>query len=120
MSNTILIVDDSESIRELVSSSLINAGFDVIKGENGEDGLSKLSEQVKLIISDVNMPIMDGISLVKEVRKLPNFQYVPIVMLTTESQAAKKDEARKAGATAWIVKPFEEGKLLNVVKRFVR
>lgn len=120
MSNTLLIVDDSESIRELISGNLIDAGYNVIKAVNGKDGLDKLNAEVKLVVTDLNMPIMDGITMVKNIRKDPNFKHMPIIMLTTESQLEKKNAAREAGATAWMVKPFDEEKLLGVVKKFVR
>lgn len=120
MSNTLLIVDDSESIRELISSNLIDAGYNVIKAVNGQDGLDKLDNDVKLVVTDLNMPIMDGITMVKSIRQDPSYKHLPIIMLTTESQFEKKNAAREAGATAWMVKPFEEDKLLGVVKKFVR
>lgn len=120
MSNTLLIVDDSESIRELISSNLIDAGYNVIKAINGQDGLEKLNSEVKLVVTDLNMPIMDGITMVKNIRKDVSYKHMPIIMLTTESQLEKKNAAREAGATAWMVKPFDEDKLLGVVKKFVR
>lgn len=120
MSNTLLIVDDSESIRELISSNLIDAGYNVIKAVNGQDGLDKLSSDVKLVVTDLNMPVMDGITMVKNIRTNPDYKHMPIIMLTTESQLEKKNAAREAGATAWMIKPFEEEKLLGVVKKFVR
>ncbi len=120
MSNTLLIVDDSESIRELISRNLTDAGYNVIKAVNGQDGLDKLSPEVKLIVTDLNMPVMDGITMVKNIRKNPIYKHMPIIMLTTESQLEKKNAAREAGATAWMVKPFEEEKLIGVVKKFVR
>ena len=120
MSNTLLIVDDSESIRELVCYNLKDAGYNVIKAVNGQDGINKLTSEVKLIISDVNMPIMDGITMVKNIRNNSNYKHLPIIMLTTESQLEIKNAARLAGATAWIVKPFDENKLLEVVKKFLR
>ncbi len=120
MSNTLLIVDDSESIRELISTNLTDAGYTVIKAVNGQDGLDKLTPEVKLIVTDLNMPIMDGITMVKNIRNNVNFKHLPIVMLTTESQMEKKNAAREAGATAWMVKPFDEDKLIGVIKKFVR
>ena len=117
---TILIVDDSESIRELISSNLTDAGYDVIKAKNGQDGIDKLNNKIELIVTDLNMPIMDGITMVQTIRKLTEHKHIPIIMLTTESQLEKKNAARVAGATAWIVKPFEEEKLLGVIKKFVR
>jgi len=121
MKKNILIIDDSESIRELVSTGLENAGYSVIKGVDGQDGLEKLKEgKFEMIITDLNMPIMDGIQFVKEVRSLDEYKYLPIILLTTESQASKKQEAKEAGASGWIVKPFVEQKLLNVIRKFVR
>ena len=123
MKKNILIVDDSESIRELVGNSLENAGYSVIKGVNGKDGvhqLKKSPESISLIITDLFMPEMDGIDLIKEVRKDETYKYVPILMLTTESQAEKKLEGKRAGATGWMVKPFEEAKLLSIVKKVIR
>jgi len=116
----ILIVDDSASVRQVVGITLRQAGYDVIEGNDGKDALSKLSGQkVHLIISDVNMPNMDGISLVKAVKQLPAYKFTPIVMLTTESQEAKKREGQEAGAKAWIVKPFKPDQLLGVVQKLV-
>lgn len=116
----ILIVDDSASVRQVVSITLRQAGYDVIEGNDGKDALSKLTGQkVHLIISDVNMPNMDGISLVRAVKQLPAYKFTPIVMLTTESQEAKKREGQEAGAKAWIVKPFKPDQLLGVVQKLV-
>lgn len=117
---TLLIVDDSESIRELISSNLSDAGYDVIRAINGQDGIDKLSDKVELIITDLNMPVMDGITMVQTIRNIPEHKHLPIIMLTTESMLEKKNAAREAGATAWMVKPFEEEKLLGVIKKFVR
>ena len=122
MKKNILIVDDSESIRELVGNSLENAGYNVLKGINGKDGVEVLrgfDDNVSLIITDLFMPEMDGIDLIREVRKDSVYKFVPILMLTTESQAEKKLEGKKAGATGWMVKPFEEGKLLRIVKKVI-
>ena len=116
----ILIVDDSASVRQVVSITLRQAGYDVIEGHDGKDALSKLTGQkVHLIISDVNMPNMDGISLVKAVKQLPAYKFTPIVMLTTESHEAKKREGQEAGAKAWILKPFKPDQLLGVVQKLV-
>lgn len=116
----ILIVDDSASVRQVVSITLRQAGYDVLEGHDGKDALNKLTGQkVHLIISDVNMPNMDGISLVRAVKQLPTYKFTPIVMLTTESQEAKKREGQEAGAKAWIVKPFKPDQLLGVVQKLV-
>lgn len=122
MNKTILIIDDSESIREVVASGLESAGYQVIKGIHGEDGLKCLREHqaVDLVITDLNMPVMDGIGFLKEVRQLPEYRYLPVLILTTESQETKKQEARQAGATGWIIKPFSNEKLVTVVKKVIR
>jgi two-component system chemotaxis response regulator CheY len=120
MAKNILIVDDSASVRQVVGISLKQAGYDVIEGVDGKDALKKLTGQkVHLIISDVNMPNMDGISLVKAVKQMPAYKFTPIVMLTTESQDAKKKEGQEAGAKAWDVKPFKPEQLLGVVQKLV-
>ena len=120
MAKTIMIVDDSASLRQDVSISLRSAGYDVLEGADGADALKKLTGQkVHLIISDVNMPNMDGISLVKEIKKLPAYKFTPIVMLTTESADAKKSEGQAAGAKAWMLKPFNPPQLLAVVQKLV-
>ncbi|MCP4457416.1 MAG: response regulator [Cytophagales bacterium] len=123
MKKTVLIVDDSESIRELVGVTLEDAGYTVYKGVHGEDGLATLRDiqgHVSLIITDLFMPFMDGLGLIKEVRKDDNYKYTPILMLTTESQLDKKKEAKKAGVTGWIVKPFDQERLLKIVHKVVR
>jgi len=120
MAKTIMIVDDSASLRQVVSIALRSAGYDVIEGCDGVDALRQLTGQkVHLIISDVNMPNMDGISLVKAVKQLPAYKFTPIVMLTTESQEAKKAAGQAAGAKAWMLKPFSPPQLLNVVQKLV-
>jgi two-component system, chemotaxis family, chemotaxis protein CheY len=120
MAKTIMIVDDSASLRQVVSIALRGAGYDVIEGSDGADALKKLTGQkVHLIISDVNMPNMDGISLVKAIKQLPAYKFTPIVMLTTESQDAKKREGQAAGAKAWMLKPFNPPQLLSVVQKLV-
>lgn len=120
MGKSILIVDDSASVRQVVSIALKQKGYDVIEGSDGKEALTKLTGQkVHLIISDVNMPNMDGISLVKAVKAMPAYKFTPIVMLTTESQEAKKREGQAAGAKAWIVKPFRPDQLLDVVQKLV-
>ena len=104
MAKTILVVDDSASLRQVVSIALKGGGYDVIEACDGKDALSKLSgRKVNLIISDVNMPVMDGIAFVKEVKQSPTHRFTPIIMLTTESQEAKKQEGQAAGAKAWVV-----------------
>jgi two-component system chemotaxis response regulator CheY len=120
MAKTILIVDDSASLRVVVSIALKSAGYDVIEGCDGKDALTKLTGQkIHLIISDVNMPNMDGITLVKEIKKLAAYKFTPIVMLTTESQDEKKKQGQEAGAKAWVLKPFKPEQLLGVVQKLV-
>jgi two-component system, chemotaxis family, chemotaxis protein CheY len=121
MSKNIVIVDDSESIRELVSLTLQSAGYAVEKGIDGQDALKFLDgRDIALVITDLNMPNLDGIQLIREIRNHKEYATVPILMLTTESQTAKKEEAKAAGATGWIVKPFAQEKLLEVVKKVIR
>ncbi len=120
MGATIMTVDDSASVRQMVSFTLKNAGFDVIEAVDGKDALAKLSGPIKMIITDLNMPNMDGITLIKQVRANPGYKFIPIVMLTTESQAGKKQEGKSAGATGWIVKPFKPDQLLAVVNKVLR
>jgi len=120
MSKTILIVDDSASVRSVVGITLKGAGYDVIEACDGKDALSKLTGQkIHLIVSDVNMPNMDGITFVREAKKLPNYKFTPVCMLTTEAEQSKMDEGKAAGAKAWIVKPFQPPKLLDVVSKLI-
>jgi len=121
MAKSILIVDDSESIREVVSFTLENEGYDVLIGEDGKDALKFFDgRQIDLLITDLHMPIMDGIELIREVRKLEDYKRMPILFLTTESQVAKKMEAKEAGATGWIIKPFVPAKLIAALKKVLR
>jgi two-component system, chemotaxis family, chemotaxis protein CheY len=120
MAKTVLIVDDSASLRQVVTIALKGAGYDVIEGSDGKDALTKLTGQkVHLIISDVNMPNMDGITFVKEVKKLASYKFTPIIMLTTESQESKKTEGQAAGAKAWVVKPFKPETMLLAVSKLI-
>ena len=120
MAKTIMVVDDSASIRQVVGIALKGAGYDVIEGCDGKDALAKLTGQkVHLIISDVNMPNMDGISFVKAVKQLPEYKFTPVIMLTTESQETKKAEGQAAGAKAWVVKPFKPDQMLGAVSKLV-
>ncbi len=117
---TILAVDDSASMRQMVSFTLKSAGFDVIDAVDGVDALGKAkAEKVDLVLTDVNMPRMDGIGLIKELRALSNYKFTPILMLTTESGADKKTEGKSAGATGWIVKPFNPDQLLATIKKVI-
>ena len=117
MAKCILVVDDSETVRQVLQMTLANAGFDVVEAEDGVDALSKLSgAQVDMLITDLNMPKMDGLELIKRVREEGSHRFTPIVMLTTESSEEKKLAGREAGASGWIVKPFKPEQLLKVVK----
>ncbi len=121
VAKTILIVDDSAAIRQLVSFAIEYAGHTVIAASGGKDALTKLDNaRIDLVISDVNMPEMDGIEFIKRLRATAKHRFTPIVMLTTEAQQAKKQEGRAAGASGWIVKPFKPEQLLNVINKFVK
>jgi two-component system chemotaxis response regulator CheY len=121
MAKRFLIVDDSASMRQLVSFTVMDAGYDVLVAENGADALAKLAgAPVDMVITDLNMPEMDGITFIRRLRGMAEYRFVPIVMLTTEAQEARKQEGRAAGASGWIVKPFLPEKLLDVVRKFVR
>ena len=121
MNKTILIVDDSESIREVINYTLTNASYDVLIGNDGADALKHLGgNNINLIITDLNMPNKNGIELIKEVRSRDPYKFTPILVLTTESQAEKKMEAKEAGATGWIIKPFVTDKLLSIVQKVIR
>ncbi len=120
MAKTILVVDDSASFRQVVALTLKGAGYDVVEAGDGKDALTKLDgRKIHLIISDVNMPNMDGIAFLKQVKLHPNYKFTPVVMLTTEGQDAKKNEGREAGAKAWIVKPFMPPQVLDAVAKLV-
>ena len=121
MNKTILTVDDSASMRQMITFTLRNAGYDVIEAADGHEALGKLQEgaAVQLVITDLNMPRVDGIEFIRQVRAHPTFKYVPIVMLTTESDDAKKQAGRAAGATGWIVKPFRGEQLVAVAKKLL-
>ena|SRR5579883_1277508 len=114
---TILTVDDSATVRQMVSFTLKASGFEVIEATDGQDALTKLGQPLSMVVTDLNMPSLDGIGLIKKLRAHPTCKYVPIVVLTTESEAAKKQEAKAAGATAWIVKPFRPEQLVAVVQK---
>lgn len=114
----ILAVDDSPSMRQMVAFTLKSAGFDVTEAEDGVDALSKARDgDFNLVLADVNMPNMDGISLVRELRQLPNYRFTPLLILTTESGQDKKMEGKAAGATGWLVKPFDPEQLIATVNR---
>ena len=118
MPKTVLIVDDSATIRQVVGMTLKGAGYEVMEACDGKDALRKLDgKKINLIISDVNMPNMDGISFVKEAKKLASYKFTPVIMLTTESQDSKKQEGQAAGAKAWVVKPFQPEQMLAAVPK---
>jgi two-component system, chemotaxis family, chemotaxis protein CheY len=120
MTKTIMTADDSASMREMIAFTLRNAGYDVIEAVDGKDALGKINgTSVNMLITDLNMPNMDGIELIRQVRALPQYKYVPIVMLTTESQDEKKQAGKSAGATGWIVKPFRGEQLVAVTKKLL-
>jgi two-component system chemotaxis response regulator CheY len=120
MNKTIMTVDDSTSVRQMVSFTLKEAGYDVIEACDGKDALSKISNaSLNLVVTDLNMPNMDGIELIKNLRTNSKYKFIPIIMLTTESQDSKKMEGKAAGATGWIVKPFKPDQLLAVIKKVI-
>ncbi len=120
MAKVVLTVDDSASIRQMVAFTLKSAGYEVVEAVDGEDGLNKAkSKSANLILTDQNMPKMDGLTLIKSLRGLPQYRAVPILMLTTESSDAMKAAGKAAGATGWLVKPFDPQKLLEVVKKVI-
>jgi len=120
MAKTVLTVDDSASIRQMVSFTLKSAGYEVTEAVDGQDGLDKAKAKAyNLILSDQNMPRMDGLTLIKSLRALPQYKATPILMLTTESGDAMKTAGKAAGATGWLVKPFDPQKLIDVVKKVI-
>lgn len=120
MGKRILTVDDSASVRQMVNFTLSGAGFDVLEATDGSDALAKVQGQaVDLVLTDLNMPNMNGIELIRALRAEGDTRLTPIVMLTTESQADKKQEGKEAGATGWIVKPFKPEQLLAVVNKLL-
>jgi two-component system chemotaxis response regulator CheY len=120
MAKTILAVDDSSSLRQMVAFSLKAAGYNVIEAVDGQDGLDKAHQQaVDLVLTDQNMPRMDGLALIKLLRELPDYAKTPILMLTTESSDEMKQKGRAAGANGWLVKPFDPQRLIEVVKKVI-
>ncbi len=119
MSKSILIVDDSSSMRQMVSFTLRTAGYDVVEAVDGKDALTRIESGLtpNMMVTDLNMPNLDGLGLIRAVRSTASCRFIPIIMLTTESEDAKKQEGRAAGATGWIVKPFKPEQLLGVVKK---
>ena len=120
MAKSILIVDDSNAIRQSVGFILEQSGYQVVQAVDGADGVKKLEGGTfDLVVSDINMPNMDGIALTKHIRNSPRHKFTPVLILTTESQAGKMQEGKSAGATGWIVKPFDPEKLLATVKKLI-
>jgi two-component system chemotaxis response regulator CheY len=121
MAKTILIVDDSSSLRTVVRMALVRANYEVLEAADGVQALAQLDKAAKvhLIVSDVNMPNMDGIAFVKQVKQHPRHRFTPVIMLTTEGQDAKKEQGRAAGAKAWIVKPFNPPQLIDAVSKLI-
>lgn len=120
MAKTIMVVDDSASIRQVMNLTLSKAGYDVVEANDGSDALGKLGAQrINLIVCDVNMPNMDGISFLRNLKEKPAHKFTPVIMLTTESQESKKQEGKAAGARAWIVKPFKPEQMLDAVSKLV-
>ena len=120
MAKIILCVDDSTSIRQMVSFTLKGAGYEVIEAVDGQEGLDKAKmKTVDMVLTDQNMPRMDGLTMIKNLRAMPNYKNVPILMLTTESGDAMKQQGKAVGATGWLVKPFDPAKLLEVMKKVV-
>ena len=118
MSKTILSVDDSASALQMIKPTLTGAGYQVVQAANGADGLAKArAHPVHMVLTDLNMPVMDGFALIRELRKLPAFLGVPIIFLTTELDAAMKQQAKAAGAIGWITKPFQQDQLLSVLRK---
>jgi two-component system, chemotaxis family, chemotaxis protein CheY len=116
----IMTVDDSASMRQMVSITLKGAGYDVVEATDGRDALEKMeNHSIHMLITDINMPNLDGIGLVRKVRSHAVYRFIPIILLTTESQGSRKQEGKTAGATGWIVKPFKPDQLLGVVKKVI-
>lgn len=121
MAKNILVVDDSPTMRQMVSFTLRGAGFDVTEAQHGQEALSKIEgRQIDMIVTDLNMPVMDGIEFIRQARSLQATRFVPILMLTTESQPEKKMAGKAAGATGWIVKPFDPPKFLAVIAKILQ
>lgn len=117
----IMTIDDSASMRQMVTFTLETAGFEVVQAVDGRDALAKLpGRDIHLFLADLNMPNMDGIELTRRLRAMAEYKFVPIVLLTTESQAEKKRQGKAAGATGWIVKPFEPDQLVAIVRKVMR
>ena len=121
MAKTVLIVDDSESIREVVCFTLQSEGYEVLIGIDGIDALRFLDgRHIDIVITDLHMPNLDGLGLIRKIREMESYKHTPILFLTTESQTEKKMEAKEAGATGWIIKPFVPAKLLSAISKVIR
>jgi two-component system chemotaxis response regulator CheY len=117
---TVLTVDDSASVRQMVKFTLAGSGYTIMEAEDGRDGLAKAgSAQVDMVVTDLNMPNMNGMDLIRELRKLPAYKGTPIIFLTTESSPEMKQEGKAAGASGWLTKPFNQEQLLSIVKKFI-
>ena len=120
MAKKALVVDDSASMRHMVTTTLVGAGYEVIQAVNGEEGLKQLSKTaIDIIITDLNMPVMDGITFTQQVRATPSLKFTPVLLLTTESRADQKARARAAGATGWLTKPFDPLALVATIKKIL-
>ncbi len=120
MPKTVLVVDDAAVIRQVCSMTLKSKGFDVVEGKNGNDALAKLNDKkIDLVITDINMPEMDGIELIRQLRSRPEYKFVPILVLSTVSQEENVREGKDVGASGWIFKPFDGKKLIDTVRRFI-
>ncbi|HQY57506.1 MAG: response regulator [Nitrospira sp.] len=119
MAKTVLVVDDSPTMRQMVAFTLTSAGYQVVEAGNGKEAVGKVTGGAKpdLVVTDLNMPEMDGITLIKEIRKMPALKFTPILMLTTEASDDKKKAGQAAGATGWIVKPFNPEQMMAVIKK---
>ncbi|MCB9500439.1 MAG: response regulator [Deferribacteres bacterium] len=121
MSKTIMTVDDSASIRQMVAFSLKQAGYNVIEAVDGADALNQLAtKSIDMLVTDLNMPNVNGVELIRQVRKMAAYRFIPIIMLTTESQETKKSEGKAAGATAWVIKPFRPEQLVAIANKVLR
>ncbi len=120
MTKTIMVVDDSSSVRQMMAFTLKNAGYDVVEAEDGQDALNKLdNSSANVIVTDLNMPNVNGFDLIRSVRAKSGYKFVPIVVLTTESHDSKKQESKEAGATGWITKPFKPDQLIGVIEKIM-
>lgn len=121
MAKTALVVDDSATMRQMVAFTLHQAGFDTVEAADGKLAIAELAKKTfQLVITDLNMPVLDGVAFIRAVRQHAAHKFTPVLMLTTETQSAKRQEAKEAGATGWLVKPFDPEKLLEVVAKVVR